>query len=188
MNEARFFLFFLYLYEIHNLECEGMTILADPREEFRWQSLQDEENEVEDTSDHVTEKLSANVTETEKSPMPLEDILKTSLRLEENHIFKCGECSNEYKKEGFLKRHIEMKHNSTGSTCEECGKVFSTGTAFEKHKKTHLKCVVCKAESKTIEEARIHKASHTTCSQCGFDFKTKFNLERHIEKFHKDLA
>ena len=53
MNEARFFLFFLYLYEIHNLECEGMTILADPREEFRWQSLQDEENEVEDTSDHV---------------------------------------------------------------------------------------------------------------------------------------
>ena len=47
MNEARFFLFFLYLYEIHNLECEGMTILADPREEFKWQSLQDEENEVE---------------------------------------------------------------------------------------------------------------------------------------------
>ena len=39
MNEARFTLFFLYQYELHNLDVEHMTILADPRQEYRWLNL-----------------------------------------------------------------------------------------------------------------------------------------------------
>ena len=39
MNEARFTLFFLYQYELHNLDVEQMTILADPRQEYRWLNL-----------------------------------------------------------------------------------------------------------------------------------------------------
>ena len=39
MNESRFGLFFLYQYEIHNLEIENRTILADPREEVRWDNI-----------------------------------------------------------------------------------------------------------------------------------------------------
>ena len=39
MNESRFGLFFLYQYEIHNLEIENRTILAAPREEVRWANI-----------------------------------------------------------------------------------------------------------------------------------------------------
>ena len=40
-NEARFFMFFLYQFDIHNLAIEGLeSKMADPREEFRWDNLE----------------------------------------------------------------------------------------------------------------------------------------------------
>ena len=53
MNEARFGLFFLYQYEIHNLEIEQKTILADPREKVRWDDI----------------KITQVVVESEKQPL-----------------------------------------------------------------------------------------------------------------------
>ena len=43
---------------MHNLDVERMTVLADPRQEFRWLNLKTEEpnlNDIEDKADEVVE-------------------------------------------------------------------------------------------------------------------------------------
>ena len=51
MNEARFSLFFLYQYEIHNLDIENKTIVADPRSEVRWETIKFNKPILENTDE-----------------------------------------------------------------------------------------------------------------------------------------
>ena len=101
MKEAIFGLFFLYQYELHNLDIEKMTILADPREEYRWNYIGQEDA-------RVVEVVSENIDETKEASADSE------LERQFNNMtlelpYKCGECGLSYKKEGFLKRHIDLK-------------------------------------------------------------------------------
>ena len=144
MNEARFSMFFLYQYELHNLDVERMTILADPRHEFRWLNLKNEELHLEDLEDKEEVVGESNL---------VQDQEKLS-SFNPDFPFPCDQCDAKYKKEGFLKSHKVKKHevNAAGGVCQECSQVFPTEAGLEKHSKKHRICSTCKAEFASLEE------------------------------------
>ena len=168
-NEARFFLFFLYQFDIHNLSIEGLASkMADPREDFRWENIRIVAPEVRES------KVESHVTGLDQLGI--------------GPKFSCSICGNGYSQEGYLKRHLEAKHGKKpdrGPECDECGKVFANSKTLEKHKKTHLKCKTCKADFETIEEARNHQKEHTYCKICQKEFRFISKLTKHIESIHK---
>ena len=178
MNEARFSIFFLYQYEMHNLDVERMTVLADPRQEFRWLKLKTEEPNLNDIEDKADEVVEVNV---------VQELATNFSNLKLEFPFPCDECDAKYKKEGFLKSHKLKKHNSEvgGKVCEECDQVFPTAAGLEKHRKKHRICTICKVEFTTQKELEIHRKIHFSCELCNYDYKTAYNFNRHIEGFHK---
>ena len=165
-NEARFFMFFIYQFDIHNLAIEGLeTKMADPREDFRWENIE--------IVDPVLE--------------PPEDIISTLENLKITPNFTCSYCGSGYTKEGYLRRHVEMKHGKdTGPECAECGKLYANQKSLDKHMKTHLKCNTCGEVFETIEEAKEHKLTHTMCTICKKDFKFVSKLTKHVLAMHKE--
>ena len=182
MNESRFGLFFLYQYEIHNLEIENRTILADPREEVRWDNIKI----VKVTLSTTSEQDKA----VEKSTGPdIELVTDVVKKLTLSKQFKCPECKAVFKFEGKLKQHTSIVHNpgkNTGNACEHCENLLSSAQALKRHIKTHLKCKVCKKEFDSIAETNSHMKSHTTCNICNYDFKT--NFKRHMKDIHGETC
>ena len=168
-NEARFFFFFLYLFDIHNLSIEGLeSKVADPREDFRWTAIK--------LSDPVLDDL--------------QDELSTSLeKLTLQSKFSCVKCGSGFSQAGYLKIHIEMKHSDVeivSPQCSICDKPFANSKTLAKHMKTHLKCNTCKEEFDTPEDAAIHKKSHTFCTICEKDFVFPSKLTKHVSSMHKN--
>ena len=171
-NEARFFLFFLYQFDIHNLCIEGMeSKMADPREEFRWQNIQIVDPVLEETPEETSN----------------EDIATVFQKMKLEPKFSCKQCGSGYSQEGYLKKHMETKHGiaqKTGPECKECGKLFANPKTLERHILTHLKCNICKQEFSTTEETTIHKKEHTVCKICNTDFYFVSKLTKHINSMH----
>ena len=171
-NESRFFIFFLYQFDIHNLAIEGMeSKMADPREEFRWNNIVMKDPELIEEDELVS--------------------AVKSLKL--NPVFSCELCGAGYTQEGYLKRHVESKHAQTkksnfpedsGPECNECGKIFANPRTLEKHVKSHLKCSTCKEEFKSIEEVKMHKKEHTFCKICQKEFNFVSKLTKHVSSMH----
>ena len=179
MNEARFGLFFLYQYEIHNLEIEKRTILADPREDVRWDNIKISQVVIETPSlldEQNVEKGTGG---------DLEFITTVVKKLTMSEKFVCPECKAEFVKEGNLKQHTSVVHNqskNTGNACGHCQNLLSSAQALKRHIKSHMKCKVCKKEFDSIAETNTHMKSHTTCNICNYDFKS--NIKRHMRDIH----
>ena len=77
-----------------------MTILADQREEYRWDLISQEKAST------VTAESVKVVCE----KVPEYEVEKQFNKLNLESPFKCEECEASYKKEGFLQRHMEQKH------------------------------------------------------------------------------
>lgn len=172
-NEARFFLFFLYQFDIHNLSIEGMeTKMADPREEFRWENIK---------------IIDPDLTESQE-----ENLVSVMDNLKLGPKYSCSYCGAGYTQEGYLKRHMETKHEVEEKKkpehqpeCDDCGKLFANAKTLEKHMKTHLKCKTCKQEFQTMQEAKHHKKEHTFCNICQKDFHFVSKLTKHCASNHK---
>lgn len=169
-NESRFFLFFLYQFDIHNLSIEGLeSKMADPREEFRWNNIR--------------------IVEPDLREPQMESLVDGMGKLEVSPEFSCSICGNGYTQEGYLKKHLETKHMKMpdpGPECPECGKLFANSKTLEKHVKTHLKCNTCKKEFQDANEAKDHKREHTYCKICQKDFLFPSKLTKHVNSIHKN--
>ena len=175
-------MFFLYQYELHNLDVERMTILADPRHEFRWLNLKNEElhlEELEEKQDEVVDDKQDEVVEDNQ------DQVAKVTSFNPEFPFPCNECDAKYKKEGFLKNHKMKKHNvKAGGVCEECSQVFPTVAGLDNHMKKHRICSICKTEFASGDELENHRRVHFSCQLCNYDSKNAYNLKRHMEGFH----
>ena len=181
MNEPRFGLFFLYQYEIHNLEIENQTILADPREDVRWDNI----NIIPVVLESETLSAPSKHQPVEKSAQGIEVVTNAVKKLALSKEFKCPECKASFVKEGNLKIHSNTVHNKSkgnGNTCDHCEKLLSSVQALDRHLKTHMKCKVCKKEFDSIAGTNLHMKSHTTCNICNYDFKS--NFKRHMRNIH----
>ena len=175
MNESRFFLFFVAIFDYHNLSVSGfLRSVAHPRSDHRWASLP-KQDDVEPSllilKDEAVVYAEENVLSTTEQDGELGNVVDeiASLSLEKNiEKFKCNECGSEYKKPWTLKNHIKKKHgeaNLSGSgqtverfhVCKVCSEVFSSKLALIDHQKLHLSCQIC-----------------------GRTCESKFALKRHI--------
>ena len=155
------------------MDVEGMTVMADPRAEFRWLGLNLEDIDLGALQDELLEE-------------PVKSLAVEMEALNLDRPFKCNECVASFKKAGFLKRHKDTKHEtSAGGSCDECNAVFPTAAGLGNHKSKHRICNVCKKEFGSKMEMEEHKSVHFTCVVCDYDFKTSFNLNRHMDKFHQ---
>ena len=181
MNEARYFMFWFYYIDLHNLEVEGLdSSVPDPRGEFRrtqfkvipvdFMNLPHKQTEqVHELSEQLS---SLKVKPSEESPV------------------KCTLCGAGYKTEAYLKIHMKEKHNDVKddkkAECLECGKILFNKQSLEKHIiALHRKCKVCNIQFDTKMEKVEHMKMHTTCSICDITFPYESKLKRHMLSVHK---
>ena len=184
MNEARFGLFFLYQYEIHNLEIEQKTILADPREQVRWDNIKITQVVVESKRQPLLDEQHIKAVE-KGIGADIDFVTNVVKKLTLSKKFQCPECNAEFVKEGKLKQHTSAVHHQNknpGNACHYCENLLSSAQALQRHIKTHLKCKSCKKEFDSIAETNNHMKIHSTCHICNYDFKS--NLNRHMKDIH----
>ena len=180
MNDPRFFLFWCYKFEMHNLDIEGLaSSLPDPRSTYRWDNINVLEPTLEE--DNLEEKEVENVI----------DLLK------ETHIanepkFKCEKCGATYDKKGYFETHLKKHENVMKPTnsseeykCSICNKILQSRRNLDKHIDAHKTCKTCKAIFESNEECREHEKVHTTCMISNQDFDFPSKLTRHIKQKHK---
>ena len=187
MNEPRFGLFFLYQYEIHNLEIEHQTIPADPREDVRWNNIKI--TPVVLGSETVSSPSQQEKAVEKNAEADIESVANAVKKLVLSKEFKCPECDAVFVKEGKLKQHTMSVHNQKKEhVCGHCERLLSTFQALTRHIKTHKTCTKCKMEFNSIAETEDHMKIHTTCKICNFDFKSGFNYKRHMKDIHGETS
>jgi hypothetical protein len=186
MNEARYFMFWMFNIDMHNLDIEGLdNTIPDPRSEHRWNNLKirpvdykhlPQKQEVDSISEEVDE---------------LTDKIDNLHVVENNDFFICKLCGAGYSSDGYLLKHMTEKHGiiySTGNKaeCPECGNILSSKQAILRHiQDIHRKCKHCKQLFISQLERDSHQIQHTTCEKCGTIFPTMSKLKRHEQQVHK---
>ena len=185
MNEAHFFLFWLYNLEMHNLEMAGLDRTEpNPLCEFRWENLKVTPVDLES----LPAMFSVDVEDI------TEGLSSVSISKAE---FQCELCPAGYKTIGHLTKHMNTKHADDVSAsgklgecleiCGEvpCGKVLSSARTLEKHVQTiHRICSVCKEEFQSHNEKAKHMLVHTFCFICQKNFQFESKLKRHQLQKH----
>ena len=117
MNESRFFLFFVAIFDYHNLSTSGfLRSVVHPRSDHRWASLplqDDVEPSLLMLKDEAVVNAEEKVLVSTEQDGELGTVVEelASLNLEKSiEKFKCDECGSEYKKPWTLKNHIKKKH------------------------------------------------------------------------------
>ena len=97
MNESKYFLFWLYNLDLHNLDIEDLTCASDPRTEYRWQKIDIKEVDLSDIKKMTIMDEASKLT----------DMMKNIDIGEEKYT--CIDCGGAFKSEGYLKLHQEKK-------------------------------------------------------------------------------
>ena len=202
MNEPRYFMFWMYNLDMHNLDIEGLdSCLPDPRSDYRWSQIQilkidfvnlPHKQNVETLANQLERvELLEEIQSCKESEYPNKVDLKedsTSTRSGESK-YVCEICKAAYKAEGYLKKHMSEKHGLGGGKlveCVECGSFLSSKQALERHiMKIHRICKICKAEFESEIDKNVHQKIHTTCNDCDMTFPTVSKLDRHMSQAHK---
>ena len=180
MNEAHFFIFFLYIFDLHNLQIEGkLRSVANPLSEHRYELLKSvKNNDVDEISD-----LMANVDVAEN------DDKLTDPTADKIGEFSCHICASKYKRAAFLKAHLKNKHKEevtlSVSVCKECGETFESEIALQTHMAKHYTCKMCGIPFLEVKYLNRHiKSQHSpvACKVCGTSCPDKDALDEHMKK------
>ena len=127
MNKARYFMFWFYNIDLHNLDVEGLdSSVPDPWGEFRRTQFK----VIPVDFMNLPNKQTEQVHELSK--------LLSSLKVKssEKRSVKCTLCGAGYKMEGYLKLHMKEKHNDIKDDKKaeylECGKILFNKQSLEK--------------------------------------------------------
>lgn len=205
MNEAHFFIFFLYIFDLHNLNIEQkLRSIANPKSEYRYELISKLKNNQVDEVASLMEKVTVTeegsiVREEESEKEGLEpNIDPAHMNTGSSEQFSCNLCNANYKRAGNLKLHIENKHKDKSAPglqntipkthrCPQCEIPFSEPKYLNRHIKAQHSPVTCNICEKTFrgkEEHDAHMEEHMSCETCGKTFDKMFKLNRHA-KTHK---
>ena len=199
MNEAHFFLFFLYIFDLHNLNIEGkLRSVANPFSEHRYETIANvsknmtnsqEIPNVVDNIDNLMRNLVVNVPEEDNAKDFQEENNKKKVE------FTCIKCGSKYKKEGMLKLHVQKKHPESKwedmvpcRICKVCQAPFASEADLKKHVSIHFKCDICSIPFDEQKYLNRHvKTHHTamTCEVCGLECSDREQHSVHINSHWK---
>ena len=176
MNESRFFLFFIAIFDYHNLSRAGqLRSLANPKSSFRWEMV----DVIPDFEDMLTQKQPSG----ESSGS--EEVITEKLNQLSIGKYDCEQCGAKYKVSWTLKSHMEKKHakpqvkdiqsdvkdekNQSDNTCSKprtffvcdlCKEVFFEESDLVDHYENHLVCHICKRECPNKKQLKRHILTH----------------------------
>ena len=101
--------------------------------------------------------------------------------IEEKTTLTCSVCYNEYFESEDIIEHIIYEH-SMQYTCEACNETLLTYSLIQKHMEDHIEKEKVKKENKQSSSSN-HELQ---CSFCGITVLTKYNLQRHIKRYHQE--
>ena len=120
MNESRYFLFWLYNLDLHNLDREDLVAASDPRTDYRWQK---------------TTVVEVDLTEIKKMNVDDIEIITegmSNICVDEKPLFVCDVCGCGFKSAGYLVNH-KKKHGEVVKPflCAECDKILKSKRNLE---------------------------------------------------------
>ena len=180
MNESHFFLFFLYLFDLHNLNIERkLCSIANPQSEHRYTYIDTVKSKSAADEPEVLESLLVKMTLVEKGETAEKE---TEV---DNSRFQCNLCNANYKKKGNLTIHMKNKHvGKTHYKCIKCGIPFENVRSLNKHEKTYhseIECSVCLVRCKDKVAFDLHMQEHLCCQSCGKSFDKQWKLNKHLK-------
>ena len=201
MNEAHFFIFFLYIFDLHNLQIEGkLRSTANPMSDHRSELIKNlKSTEVDEISDRMA---NIELTMNDKSQKD-----KTKTGAEE---LSCHLCACKYKRSRDLKAHLEKKHEGfkeSVNLCKVCGETFACAITLQTHMEEHYTCTecgnsfmdvkylnrhmktqhspvlckVCNSKCPSKDALEVHMKVHLDCVICGKNFDKMYKLNRHMK-------
>ncbi len=140
------------------------------------------------------------------SAFPLNKTLLRHVKLVHQNVknFTCNICDKKFQTSGHLQRHVNTHNDEYNFPCNTCDGKFKTNYELNAHvtrkhtiTDTMFKCDydTCTAQFKMKNDFAKHlKCVHgNETFSCNFDdncdkiYKTKKDLDRHIERFHKQI-
>ena len=116
----------------------------------------------------------------------------------ENVRHTCSQCGKCFKRQAYLRKHMNYHNNTRPYPCQYCGKIFRSQTNRAKHVLNHAvgpkayTCSICgngfASHCELEKHARIHNGEVFTCNECSGAFYSLPGLQRHILKAHKSSA
>ena len=176
MNEARFWMFFTLLFDLHNLVKEGkLRSEANPKSPLRWQLL----NDIPDYERNLLERNE------EKEVNDLE-VAMTSMNIEDKSDFVCDICGAKYKKPWTLKSHVIKKHGV--KRCDICNETFTDEADLNVHMEVHsLVCSICDKRFPNPFNLKRHMKIHDqvfVCTLCKEVFLDRKSYTAHKKENH----
>ncbi|XP_059617586.1 zinc finger protein 626-like [Phlebotomus argentipes] len=194
--------------EIEDSDC------YEPRDEFIDSEIVKEEYDIQDeTSNLVTKKIDAQEEEQHECPL-CEKVYQSahSLGVHFNihncrdkkflyrKSYKCGICGKDFMNKSSLLRHITIHSNVRNFECALCSKKFKSKQNIGRHMKIHTQrpqpCPQCKNILKNLISLKYHVKFHCQvtkhlrqkgiCTICNKAYATKYSLNRHNKRLHKD--
>ena len=181
MNESKYFLFWLYNLDLHNLDIEDLASASDPRVDYRWMKLDIKMVDLAHIKKMTVEEAEVNVDNGDMDEV-IEGIKNVSL--DKSEYFLCKDCGGGFTSIGYLEHHRKKKHDEIVKPylCLECNKILQSKRNLEDHiQKIHRTCKPCDLKFSSGSDLEEHKKVHTTCIKCKADMKTKYKLERHMK-------
>ena len=193
MNESRFFIFFVAIFDYHNLSRLGqLRSVANPKSNFRWEMLNNlpefEETLMSDSSSNEPE---LNKVDDETADPELEKVNDSeSLSDEMKHLslgkYECEECGAQYKVPWTLKSHKLKKHGEKNTKCLDCDLTFVDTSSLKEHMTIHslpkqiFVCHTCEEVFFNKLDLEQHQQTHFVCHICKRICSSKKQLSRHI--------
>ena len=189
MNEANFFIFFLYIFDLHNWNIEGkLACIVNPKSESRYEHI--EKMRTSENSCPIVSEQYFDSSETNDDIDSLAETLEEltvhdTRKYEEVSKLKCNLCGAEYKQVGYLNNHINNKHGQKQAIkCNICSLSFESLKALNRHKKTNhcpIICQWCNTECDDKASYNNHLETHVKCDMCVLTFDTHNKFKRHMK-------
>ena len=205
MNEAHFFLFFLYIFDLHNLDIEKkLRSVANPRSEYRYEVIKDAKRRKNDLTDVLINELERLVVkdnyvednhsiEKAAEDNPIVDLVMDPVaEPQKKSEFSCEHCSAQpYKRAGMLALHMKTKHPDIVNEphkCKVCGKLFENDENLKEHMLDHCRCTLCDIPFDDVKYLNRHiKVNHSpiACKICDKECSDKEALDVHLKEHLK---
>lgn len=110
----------------------------------------------------------------------------------------CSHCGKGFKRQAYLRKHMNYHNNAKPYPCQYCGKIFRSQTNRAKHVLNHAvgpnacTCSICGngfANRLELEKhTRIHNGEVFNCEECSIAFYSLPGLQRHRIKVHQSIS